>query len=230
MFWHREHLPDPLPAEPLELGLAWLEESTRRAEQPNPNSMAVATVDARGMPSLRVVLCKELKPVPGYVTFYTNYDSHKARDLAANPRAAVVMHWDHRHRQLRIEGPVVRSPVEESDAYFHSRAWQSRIGAWASHQSQPIASRRAMYKRIAKTALKLAVPDPGEDNERQANPGVRIPRPCYWGGYQLWAEAVELWCEGSARIHERARWERTLSARTDGGFDTGPWTSTRLQP
>ena len=227
--WHREHLPDPLPAEPLELGRAWLEDATRRAEQPNPNSMVVATVDAAGMPSARVVLCKEIRPVPGIVTFYSNYESHKGQDLAANPRAAIVMHWDHRHRQLRIEGPVVRASAEESDAYFRTRAWQRRIGAWASRQSQPIASRGELYKQIAKTALRLAAPDPGED-ERAPDPGVRIPRPPYWGGYHVWAEAVELWCEGSARIHERARWTRPLAARADGGFDTGPWTSTRLQP
>jgi len=229
MFWYREHLPDPLPAEPLELGRTWLEDATRRAEQPNPNSMVVATVDAAGRPSARVVLCKELCPVPGYVTFYTNYESHKGQDLAANPHAAVVMHWDHRHRQLRIEGPVVRTSAADSDAYFRSRAWQRRIGAWASRQSQPIGSRAEMYKQIARTALKLAAPDPGED-ERAPDPGVRIPRPPYWGGYQVWAEAVELWCEGSARIHERARWTRTLAPRADGGFDPGPWSAARLQP
>jgi pyridoxamine 5'-phosphate oxidase len=229
MLWHRELLPDPLPAEPLELGLAWLEEATRRAEQPNPNSMVVATADATGMPSARVVLCKELRPVPGYVTFYTNYESHKGHDLDVNPRAAVVMHWDHRHRQLRIEGPVVRTSAEESDAYYRTRAWQSRIGAWASRQSEPIASRAEMYKQIAKTALRLAVPAP-DDDARAPDPGVRIPRPPYWGGYHVWAEAVELWCEGSARIHERARWTRRLEPRPNGGFDPGPWSVTRLQP
>jgi pyridoxamine 5'-phosphate oxidase len=99
-------------------------------------------------------------PVPGYVTFYTNYESHKGQDIAANPRAAMVMHWDHRHRQLRIEGPVVRTSAADSDAYFYSRAWQRRIGAWASRQSQPLASRAEMYKQIARTALRLAAPDP----------------------------------------------------------------------
>ena len=229
MLWHREHLPDPLPAEPLELGLAWLEDAARRGEQPNPNAMVLATADAAGQPSARVVLCKEIRPVPGIVTFYTNYESHKGQDLAANPRAAIVMHWDHRHRQLRVEGRVVRASPAESDTYFQTRAWQRRIGAWASHQSQPIGSRAELYKQIARTALRLAVPDPGDD-ERAPDPGVRIPRPPHWGGFHVWAEAVELWCEGSARIHDRARWTRTLALRADGGFDAGPWSAARLQP
>jgi len=229
MLWHREHLPDPLPAEPLELGLAWLEDAARRGEQPNPNAMVLATADAAGQPSARVVLCKEIRPVPGIVTFYTNYESHKGQDLAANPRAAIVMHWDHRHRQLRVEGRVVRASAAESDAYFQTRAWQRRIGAWASHQSQPIGSRAELYTQIARTALRLAVPDPGDD-ERAPDPGVRIPRPPHWGGFHVWAEAVELWCEGSARIHDRARWTRTLALRADGGFDAGPWSAARLQP
>jgi pyridoxamine 5'-phosphate oxidase len=207
--WPR-HLPDPFPPSRWS-SAAPVEDATRRAEQPNPNSMVVATVDAAGVPSARVVLCKEIRPVPGIVTFYSNYESHKGQDLAANPRAAIVMHWDHRHRQLRIEGPVVRASAEESDAYFRTRAWQRRIGAWASRQSQPIASRGELYKQIAKTALRLAAPDPGED-ERAPDPGVRIPRPPYWGGYHVWAEAVELWCEGSARITNR-RWTRRCSPR-----------------
>jgi pyridoxamine 5'-phosphate oxidase len=231
MSWHREHLPDPLPAEPLVLGAAWLDEAVKLARQPNPNAMVLATVDAAGRPSARVVLCKQIQPVPGVVTFYTNYESRKGRELAANGRAALVMHWDQAHRQLRIAGQVVRSPAAESDAYFASRNWQSRLGAWASQQSQPIGSRAELYKAVARTALRLALPGapPGDGDEAAPDPGTRIPRPPHWGGFHLWADAVELWVEGSARIHDRARWQRTLTPRA-GGFEPGPWSATRLQP
>jgi pyridoxamine 5'-phosphate oxidase len=231
MSWHREHLPDPLPAEPLELGAAWLAEAVKLARQPNPNAMVLATADADGRPSARVVLCKQIQPVPGVVTFYTNYESHKGRELAANARAAIVMHWDQAHRQLRIEGPVVQAPAAESDAYFASRNWQSRLGAWASQQSQPIGSRAELYRAVAKAALRLALPGkpPGDGDEAAPDPGTRIPRPPHWGGFHLWADAVELWVEGSARIHDRARWQRSLTPCT-GGFEPGPWSATRLQP
>ncbi|HTP39964.1 MAG TPA: pyridoxamine 5'-phosphate oxidase [Steroidobacteraceae bacterium] len=228
MKWHREHLPDPLPAEPLALALHWLEEATRRALQPNPNAMVLATADASGAPSARVVLCKEIRPDPGYLTFYTNYRSRKGGELESNPRAAIVMHWDALHRQLRVEGRIVRAGTAESDAYFASRNWKSRLGAWASAQSQPIASRGELYQAVAKTALKFALPAP-QDEEAQADPGVRIPRPPHWGGYHLWAEAVELWVEGSARIHDRARWTRQLHP-AGAGFTPGAWSVTRLQP
>ena len=228
MLWHREHLPDPLPAEPLEIAALWLGEATKAAGQPNPNAMVLATADAQGVPSARVVLCKQIVPRPGYVTFYTNYLSHKGQDLTANPRAAIVMHWDAMHRQVRVEGPVVRTSVSESDAYFASRNWQSRVGAWASHQSQPIDSRKALYRAVAEAALNLALPTPAGD-EQQPDPGLKIPRPPHWGGFHLWAESVELWVEGSARIHDRARWSRTLTPQ-DGQFAPGPWSVARLQP
>jgi pyridoxamine 5'-phosphate oxidase len=228
MLWHREHLPDPLPPEPLEIASLWLAEATQRAGQPNPNAMVLATADAAGVPSARVVLCKQIVPRPGYLTFYTNYLSHKGQDLSANPRAAIVMYWDAMHRQVRIEGPVVRTSAAESDAYFASRNWQSRIGAWASQQSEPIDSRKALYRAVAEAALKLALPAPAED-EQQPDPGLAIARPPHWGGFNLWAESVELWVEGSARIHDRARWSRSLSA-AGGQFAPGPWSVSRLQP
>ena len=228
MAWHREHLPDPLPAEPLELAASWLDEATTRQVQPNPNAMVLATADASGRPTARVVLAKQIVPRPGYVTFYSNYHSRKGRELQANPRAALVMHWDSLHRQLRIEGLVVRAPATESDAYFASRNWQSRLGAWASQQSEPIASRNELLRAVAKTALRLALPAPPED-ESAPDPGLRIPRPPHWGGYHLWAEAVELWVEGSARIHDRARWSRELQPEGTG-FRVGAWSATRLQP
>ena len=227
MKWHREHLPDPLPAEPLELAANWLAEATRQEIQPNPNAMVLATTDAAGHPAARVVLCKQISPHPGYLTFYTNYHSRKGRELHHNPHAAVVLHWDKLHRQVRVEGRTAQLSAAENDAYFATRNWQSRLGAWASQQSEPIVSRAALLGKVAKTALRLALPVPAD--EQQPDPGLRIPRPPHWGGYRLWAEAVELWVEGSARIHDRARWQRTLTARADG-FDADPWSVTRLQP
>ena len=228
MAWHREHLPDPLPAEPLELAAEWLAEATRRALQPNPNAMVLATADATGRPSARVVLCKHITPQPGFITFYTNYHSRKGRELEARAQAAIVMHWDALHRQLRIEGRIVRASAADSDAYFASRNWQSRVGAWASQQSEPIGSRAELLASVAKTALRMALPTPDGD-EQARDPGLRIARPPHWGGYHLWADAVELWVEGSARIHDRARWQRTLTPHGDG-FEPGAWSVTRLQP
>ena len=227
MKWHREHLPDPLPAEPLDVAANWLAEATRKEIQPNPNAMVLATADAAGHPHARVVLCKQISPQPGCLTFYTNYHSRKGRELQDNPRAAVVMHWDKLRRQLRVEGRILQLSAAESDAYFATRNWQSRLGAWASQQSEPIASRAELLKKVAKTALQLALPVPIDEQER--DPGLRIARPPHWGGYRLWAEAVELWVQGSARIHDRARWQRALTAQADG-FEVGPWSVTRLQP
>jgi pyridoxamine 5'-phosphate oxidase len=227
MPWHREHLPDPLPAEPLEVAASWLAEATRRKVQPNPNAMVLATADASGQPSARLVLCKQISPEPGFLTFYTNYRSRKGRELTDNPQAAIVMYWDALHRQVRVEGRIVQVEAAESDAYFASRNWQSRLGAWASEQSEPIGSRTELLGKVAKAALRLALPVPAD--EQQQDPGLHIARPPHWGGYRLWATAVELWVEGSARIHDRARWQRTLTPRA-GGFDAGPWSVSRLQP
>jgi pyridoxamine 5'-phosphate oxidase len=225
-----ELLPDPLPEEPLALVNRWLADSWRLRQQPNPNSMVIATVDPDGRPSARVVLCKEIVPEPGYLVFYTNYLSRKGRQLADNPRAAIVMHWDALHRQVRVEGPVVKAPEADSDAYFASRPWQSRLGAWASAQSEPIASRANLHAALAKVAQRFGAPLP--DASATGSTDYVIPRPAHWGGYQLWADSVELWVEGEARIHDRARWTRTLTQRVGDAtlFDAGPWTSTRLQP
>jgi pyridoxamine 5'-phosphate oxidase len=228
MKWHHEHLPDPLPADPLVVAADWLAEATAKDTQPNPNAMVLATVNAAGQPSARVVLCKQIAADPGYLSFYTNYRSRKGRELESNPRAALVMHWDALRRQLRVEGRVVQVSAIESDAYFATRNWRSRVGAWASQQSEPIASRAELLMNVAKAALRFALPAPASD-EDAPDPGLRIERPPHWGGYQLWAEAVELWVEGSARIHDRARWSRTLTPREDG-FDVGDWSATRLQP
>ena len=222
-----QQLPETLPMEPLAVAADWLAEATRLAAQPNPNAMTLATVDARGQPSARIVLCKEIVILPGYITFYTNYRSLKGRELAANPRAAVVMHWDSLHRQVRVTGPVVETDAAESDAYFSSRHWHSCLGAWASEQSQPVASRGELLRRVRAVADRFHVPAPTDDS--QADPGTAIPRPAHWGGYRLWAETVELWVEGAARIHDRAQWSRVLTPHARA-FTAGPWSATRLQP
>lgn len=212
-----QSLPATLPDNPLLLAADWLAEAMRRRDKPNPDAMVLATCDAAGHPSARVVLCKKIEPVPGLVCFYTNYDSRKGRELSAQPRAAVVFHWDHQHRQLRIEGPVQRTSVADSDTYFGSRHRASQLGAHASHQSQPIASRQALQAQLAEVQARYPNQAP-------------IPRPSHWGGFELWAEAVELWVEGEARLHERARWERRLEAGPAGLAVAGPWSATRLQP
>jgi pyridoxamine 5'-phosphate oxidase len=224
-----ELLPDPLPPEPLGLLNQWMAQSWQQRLQPNPNAMVLATSEPDGSPSARVVLCKEIVAQPGYLVFFTNYLSRKGRQLTRNPRAAAVIHWDALHRQVRVEGPVVPAPAAASDAYFASRPWQSRIGAWASEQSAPIASREAMQKAVTSTAARFGVPDPGQATADGAA-DFAIPRPPHWGGYHLWADSVELWVEGEARIHDRARWTRELTPRADGFFEAGPWSATRLQP
>jgi pyridoxamine 5'-phosphate oxidase len=229
MALHNECLPDPLPSDPLWLVADWLSQATRANVQPNPNAMVLATVDSEGAPSARVVLCKEIRPDAGYLTFFTNYLSRKGSELAANARAAVVMYWDVLHRQVRLEGRVTTTTAAESDAYFAARAWQSRIGAWASEQSAPIASRAELVQAVYAAAQRFAAPTPTSSDDTAPDPGVVIPRPPHWGGYHLWVEAAELWVEGAARLHDRARWTRTLTP-ADGGFKGGRWSATRLQP
>jgi pyridoxamine 5'-phosphate oxidase len=228
---HTELLPDPLPAEPLVVVSRWLEDSWKLKQQPNPNAMVIATVDPEGQPSARVVLCKDIAPTPGYLVFYTNYQSRKGRQLMQTPRAAAVMHWDALHRQARVEGPVVKTPEADSDAYFASRAWQSQLGAWASAQSEPIESRAQLQAAVLAAAKRFGTPPLDATTEDTQNrQKIAVPRPPNWGGFRLWAQSVELWVEGDARIHDRARWTRSLQQRADGAFDPGPWTATRLQP
>jgi pyridoxamine 5'-phosphate oxidase len=203
-----ETLPDPLPANPLILASEWLAQARVDAKQPNPNSMVLATVDARGHPSARVVLCKEIVPDPGFILFYTNYQSRKGRELMANPRAAVVFHWDHRHRQVRAEGRVTPLSDAENDAYFRTRPWQSQVGAWASRQSEPVSRRADLTAAVAAVA------------RRFSHVGAEVPRPPHWGGYRLDVDSVELWVEGEFRIHDRARWIKHGAT----------WSATRLQP
>jgi pyridoxamine 5'-phosphate oxidase len=211
-----ELLPEPLPPEPLSIAAEWLARAWKERHQPNPNAMVLATATPEGRPSARVVLCKDIAPEPGFIVLYTNYLSRKGRELAANPRASVVMHWDHLHRQVRVDGLIVKAPESDSDAYFASRAVESRVGAWASQQSEPIASRKALLDAVAEASARF--------------PGTNVPRPPHWGGYRLWAEAVELWVEGDSRIHDRARWTRKLTPKGPTDFDATAWVATRLQP
>ncbi|MEJ0100165.1 MAG: pyridoxamine 5'-phosphate oxidase [Pseudomonadota bacterium] len=208
-------LPELLPAEPLTLAAAWLAEARRRAEQPNPNAMVLATCDAGGRPSARVVLCKDIEPAAGTVRFVTNYLSRKGHELDANPHAALVFHWDHMNRQVRIEGQVQKASASESDEYFAARARDSQLGAHASGQSQPVASRAVLQAQL--------------DAVRARYPGV-VPRPPHWGMYVVWVEAVELWVAEASRLHDRARWTREVSLSCSATPVAGPWTATRLQP
>jgi pyridoxamine 5'-phosphate oxidase len=240
-----ETLPDPLPANPLEVVAQWLAQARVDAAQPNPNSMVLATADSHGQPSARVVLCKHIDSRLGHIVFYTNYRSRKGRDLEANPRAAVVFHWDHRHRQVRAEGRVEPLADSENDAYFQTRPWQSRIGAWASRQSEPVASRAALGENVAEAAHRFGIDYGGPGTHEPESVAVQIPRPDYWGGYRLIVAALELWVEGEFRIHDRARWTRSPGSTERGRSPTAPgapaagapvsgspiaWTVQRLQP
>jgi pyridoxamine 5'-phosphate oxidase len=225
-FW-TETLPEPLPENPLVIAAQWLAQARLDAAQPNPNAMVLATVDTRGHPSARVVLCKEINTLPGFILFYTNYRSRKGRELEGNPRAAAVFHWDHRHRQVRLEGRVELLSDAENDAYFRTRAWQSRLGAWASEQSEPVASRQALRDSVAAMARRFGIPYGGPGSPEPVDVAEEVPRPPNWGGFRLNADAVELWVEGEYRIHDRARWTRSLPG-VDG--PATPWSATRLQP
>ena len=191
-----ETLPDPLPANPLTVAAQWLALVRSDAAQPNPDAMVLATVDGQGRPSARVVLCKEIDAHLGCISFYTNYESRKGRELKANPHAAVVFHWDHSHRQVRAEGQVEALSDAENDAYFRTRPWQSRLGAWASQQSEPVTSRKALIEAVAAAARRFGIPYGGPGTAEPEGVTAEVPRPPHWGGYRLLVEAIELWVEG----------------------------------
>jgi len=176
--------------------------------------MTLATVDPEGRPSARMVICRGLDVREGWLVFYTDRESAKGRALDVHPYAALVFHWDAHERQVRIAGPVTRSPDPESDAYWNARPRDARIAATASDQSCPIESRAAFLAKVEREARRA-----GDD----------IPRPKRWGGYRVWAERVELWVGQPARAHDRALWTRALAPSGDG-FSGGPWRATRLQP
>jgi pyridoxamine 5'-phosphate oxidase len=186
--------------DPIALFAAWLAEA-EAAEPDDPEAMALATVDGDGMPDVRMVLLKG-HDADGFV-FFTNLESAKGHELAANPKAALVFHWKSLGRQVRVRGPVSPVTAEEADAYFASRARGSRIGAWASQQSRPLESRFALEKAVATYTAKYAI---GE-----------IPRPPYWSGFRLAPVAIEFWKAGAFRLHERVKftqagdgWARTM--------------------
>lgn len=222
-----KRLPDPLPANPLPVLAAWFDFAQEQAATPNPNAMVLATVDSKGgnpEPDARVVLCKSLDAEVGRLVFFTNYHSAKGRQLESVPSASAVFHWDGLELQARVKGPVRRCPASESDAYFNSRPLLSRLGAWASKQSQPVANRATLERQLAEIKARFSVEDPRNSREDQP-----IPRPEHWGGFELWAEVVELWIGQRGRLHERGRWRRSvdLDNTSPGSKD---WEARRLQP
>lgn len=217
-----EFLPEPLPVDPLPLFAGWFSQAREQRVQNNPDAMTLATVDADGRPGARVVLCKHLIDTEGYVVFFTNYLSRKGRALDAHPYAAAVFHWDSLERQVRIEGPILRSPETESDAYFRTRALPSQLGAWASEQSQPLSSRAQLVAQVAKVSAKFAV--------KNITGQFGVPRPPHWGGFRLWIEHIELWVSAPGRVHDRARWSRELTRRDEFSFSASAWRGTRLNP
>jgi pyridoxamine 5'-phosphate oxidase len=205
----------PPPEDPVRAAAQWLGEAEALGRR-NANAMALASVDEQGKPSVRMVLLKELAPL-GYAVFYTNYGSRKSCELLATGKAAAVLYWHELGRQVRFEGPVVRSPAAESDAYFASRPRLSQVNAWSSEQSRPLVDLAALEERAAKIL----------DNDTA---GRGLARPDFWGGFRLWLESIELWVEGRDRFHERVRYWRALDAKDAHTFEPGRWSWQRLQP
>ena len=189
--------------EPLALFDEWYGEA-QDSETHEPTAVTLATADSRGRPSARMVLLKQFDS-NGFV-FYTNLESHKGRDLRENPFAALLFHWKSLQRQVRIEGAVMPVSDGGADAYFNSRHRSSRIGAWASRQSQPMTGRRDLELEVARYTAKFGI--------------GAIPRPPYWSGFRVIPESFEFWREGKFRLHERIVYTR---------IDTG-WATERLFP
>lgn len=199
----------PLMTDPFRMFAAWMEEAI--ASEPNdPNAMTVATASPDGTPAARILLLKGVDE-RGFV-FFTNKESRKGAELAANPRCALLFHWKSLGRQVRIEGSVEDVTDAEADAYFASRPRVSRIGAWASQQSRPLPARAELEGRVADYGARF----PGED----------IPRPPHWSGYRLVPRCFEFWQDMPYRLHDR-----TVFTRTDPGHWGGPgWVTGKLYP
>lgn len=190
--------------DPFGIAQQWLTEA--EASEPNdPNAIALATVDPSGLPNVRMVLLKEI--AADHFVFYTNYNSVKSAEITASGMAAFVLHWKTLRRQIRVRGRVEREDGPEADAYFASRSLKSRLGAWASRQSQPLASRGALMAEVAR---------------QTARHGANPPRPPFWGGFRIIPVEIEFWADGAFRLHDRFRWSRSAP-----GAD---WTVQRLSP
>lgn len=190
--------------DPFVIARAWLSEA-EGAEINDPNAIALSTVDANGMPNVRMVLLKEIED--DAFVFYTNYDSRKGQEIQTAGKAAFVLHWKSLHRQIRVRGTVTREDGEKADEYYASRSLKSRLGAWASKQSQPLGSRTELMAEVAKLTPKLG-----------ANP----PRPPFWGGFRIHPTEIEFWADGAFRLHDRFRWERLDEKKS--------WKINRLNP
>lgn len=209
--------------DPFALARAWLAEA-EKVEPNDPNAIALATVDASGLPDVRMVLLKEIEGTTrdGAFVFYTNFESAKGTEIEATGVAAFVMHWKSLRRQIRVRGHVSRVEEAQADEYYHSRALQSRIGAWASRQSRPLESRGRLMADVARLGISL---------------GLNPPRPPHWGGYRIRPVEIEFWADGAFRLHDRFKWQRLGNAgeNTDSDQDDVDvvesfWRVRRLSP
>ncbi|HHY50889.1 MAG TPA: pyridoxamine 5'-phosphate oxidase [Alphaproteobacteria bacterium] len=197
---------DTAPIDPFSLFEEWF--ALAQANEPNdPHAMALATVDADGMPDVRIVLLNA-RDHRGFC-FFTNFESDKGRQLLANPRAAVVLHWKTLRRQVRVRGPVEVVAQSEADAYFATRPRLSQIGAHASRQSRPLANRYTLLERV-------------ETLKRSFGDDEPIKRPAYWSGFRIVPQMMEFWKDGPNRLHDRVRFTRELPG--------GAWSRQRLYP